>query len=121
MVTQASGASRWLTLNGEPLRFGPDADNVEAEAKEYSDNRFEWQSGAPRDLAIRVEDEYLDTRIPGLWSWRPAGFAGLYKVMVTGGGVTHRTYVRVLPGNLSQERYEHMLRQIGQFSADLLF
>lgn len=121
MATQASGASRWLTLNGEPLRFDPNADNVEAEAKEYSDNRFEWQSGAPRDLAIHIEGKYLDTRIPGLWSWLPVGFAGLYELTVAGGGAIHRTHVRVLPGNLSQKRYEHMLRQIGQFSADLLF
>lgn len=121
MVTQASGVSRWLTLNGRPLRFGPDEDNVEAGAEEYGDNRFEWQTGAPRDLALHVEGQRLDTRIPGLWLWRPAGFAGLYEVKVTGGGAAYRTRVRVLPGNLSQERYEHMLRQISQFSADLLF
>lgn len=78
MVTQVSGVSRWLTLNGVPLRFGPEVDNVEAGAKEHGINQFEWQPGAPKHIAIYVEGDFLDTRIPGLWQWRPAGFARLY-------------------------------------------
>lgn len=121
MVTQASGVSRWLTLNGQPLRFGPDEENLEAEAKEYGRNFFRLSAGAPENVAIRVEGEFLDTAVYGRWLWRPLGFAGLYDVEIVIGHHNYSTRVRVLPGNLSQERYEYMLRQISQFSADLLF
>lgn len=121
MVTQASGVSRWLTLNGVPLRFGPDEENLEAQAQEFGRNTFQLAAGAPDDVAIRVEGEFLDTAVYGRWLWRPGGYAGMYDVVVVIGRRSYPTRVRVLPGNLSQARYEHMLRQISQFSTDLLF
>jgi hypothetical protein len=122
MATQTTGVSRWLTLNGQPLRFGPEEDNLAAKATEYEHNLFELLPGAPRRVGIRVEDETLDTAVYGRWFWRPAGFAGLYDVEVsTGGGATYRTQVRVLPSHLSQQRYEAMLKEISHLSADLLF
>lgn len=121
MDTPASGVSRWLTLNGRPLAFGPEAENLDAAVQEYADNRFELRPGAPRDVAVWVDGQPLETAVYGRWLWRPGGFAGLYQVEVRVGPARYQTQVRVLPGNLSQARYEAMLRQIGHFSADLLF
>lgn len=121
MAIQASGVSRWLTLNGQPLRFGPDEENLAAEAKEYGGNTFRLTADAPDHVAVRVEGELLDTAVYGRWLWQPGGYAGLYDVEVIIGQKRYATQVRVLPSNLSQERYEHMLRQISQFSTDLLF
>ncbi len=89
MVTQASGVSRWLTLNGQPLRFGPDEENLEAEVKEFGLNTFRLTAGAPDDVTIRVEGNFLDTAVYGRWLWRPWGHAGLYDVEVMIGRLTY--------------------------------
>ena len=121
MVTPASGVSRWLTLNGHPLEFGPQAENLAAAAQEYNWNFFRLHPGAPEDVHVLVEGREPEMDHFGRWPWRPAGFAGLYDVEVRVGPARYATRVRVLPSNLSQRHYEAMLRQIGRFSADLLF
>lgn len=122
MATPVSGANRWLTLNDQPLQFSPATDNLAAGAVEYDINRLRVTHAAPDDVTIRIDRELLETEVYGRWSWRPAGFAGLYSFEVSAPGHgTHQTQVRVLPSKFSHERYERMLKEIGDFSADLLF
>jgi hypothetical protein len=122
MATPVSGVNDWVTLNGQPLRFDPNSDNLAAGAVEYDYNRLRLTRSAPDELEIRVDGKTLETEVYGRWDWRPAGFAGLYELIITAPKHgTHRTQVRVLPSHLSHRRYEQMLKEIGEFSVDLLF
>lgn len=119
MATQASGVNRWLTLNGKPLRFDSGSDNLDAGAMEYGYNQIRLTRAAPDDLEIRIDGEPLETEIYGRWTWHPAGFAGLYEVVVsTSEHGVYQTQVRVLPKHISHQRHEWMLKEIGKFSAD---
>jgi hypothetical protein len=122
MATQVSGASRWLTLNGVPLRFGPGTINTVDGVREYKESQFRITEAAPDDVEIRVDSERLVTERYGRWIWRPAGFAGLYDVEVSAPnhGV-HKTQVRVLPGNITLRQQARMYKDITDISVDLLF
>lgn len=121
MATQVSGVNRWLTLNGEPLRFHPVSENLAAGAEEYGYNNLRLTRSAPDGLTIWVDGEQLETEIYGRWTWRPRGFAGLYELGVSAPGHgRHQTQVRVLPSLFSQQRHEWMLQEIAKFSLDLL-
>lgn len=122
MATPVSGVNSWLTLNGRPLSFDPGSDNLATGAVEYGDNQLSITSRAPDHLEIRVDGERLETERYGRWIWRPAGFAGLYDIEVSGPEKhVYHTQVRVIPSHFSQQHHEWMLKEIGQFSADLLF
>lgn len=122
MATPVFGANKWLTLNGHPLDFAPGADNLTANATERADNALRITRSAPNHLEIRVDGERLETERYGFWTWWPKGFAGLYEVTVTAPNQPiYATKVRVLPSLISQQRYERMIQEIGDFSADLLF
>jgi len=122
MATPVSGVNSWLTLNGRPLSFDPGSDNLATGAVEYGDNQLSITSRAPDHLEIRVDGERLETERYGRWIWRPAGFAGLYDIEVSSPEKhVYHTQVRVIPSHFSQLHHEWMLKEIGQFSADLLF
>lgn len=122
MATPVSGVNNWLTLNGHPLDFAPDADNLAVQATDHNANELRITRFAPDHLEIRVDGERLETERYGLWTWLPKGFAGLYEVTVTAPKQSvYTTRVRVLPNLISQKRYEWMIKGIGDFSADLLF
>ena len=89
---------------------------------EYEYNRLRLTRQAPDQIVIHVDGEQLDTEVYGRWDWKPAGFAGLYNLEVsTKEQGPYNTQVRVLPSQLSRQTHELMLRQIAEFSADLLF
>lgn len=121
MATQASGAKPWLTLNGVPLSFKRGDENLGAKATEYDWNSLRITPDAPDDLMIQVDDEILQTERYGFWTWRPAGFAGLYQLHVNAPGHNKKTaLIRVLPSKFSHERYVQMLKDVSKFSLDLL-
>lgn len=122
MATPVSGVNKWLTLNGRPLDFSVSADNLAANATERTDNALRITRSAPDHLEIRVDGERLETERYGFWTWWPKGFAGLYEVTITAPNQPlYATKVRVLPSLISQQRYEWMIKEIGDFSTDLLF
>ena len=122
MVTPASGADTWLTINGQPLSFQPGEDNLAVAALEFEDNELQVTVHAPRGIEIRIEGERLRSAYAGYWLWRPKAFAGLYEITIqTPGQEAHTATVRVLPGQLSLERYEQMLDDISVISEDLLY
>ncbi len=61
MVTPVSGANAevntWLTLNGVPLSFTPDDENLEAHAGENVNNRLLITSPDLDRLEIRIDSE----------------------------------------------------------------
>ena len=71
MVTPASGVSRWLTLNGHPLEFGPQAEKLAAAAQEYNWNFCRVHPGAPEDVHVLVEGREPEMDHFGRWPWRP--------------------------------------------------
>ena len=79
MDIPASGADSWLTINGQPLSFHSEADNLQVGAKEAERNFIRITHHAPDDLEIWVDDEQLETERYGSWYWRPRSFAGLYR------------------------------------------
>lgn len=116
------GADSWLTINGQPLSFHSEDDNLQVGAKEAERNFIRITNYAPDDLEIWVDDEQLETERYGSWYWRPKSFAGLYSfTLVAHGYQTESTFVRVLPNRMSYERYEQMLGDIQAISEDLLF
>ena len=122
MDIPASGADSWLTINGQPLSFHSDDDNLQVGAKEAERNFIRITNNAPDDLEIWVDDEQLETERYGSWYWRPKSFAGLYRfTLIAPNHQTESTFVRVLPSRMSYERYEQMLGDIQAISEDLLF
>ena len=122
MATQASGVNHWVTLNGKPLIFQAGAQNTEANAEERKRNVFRLTSQAPKQLEIFVDEERLETEIPGFWYWFPKGYAGLYKIRIAlPNGGTRSTGVRVVPSQISYARYKAILQDINRISVDLLF
>ena len=122
MVTPASGADTWLQINGQPLSFHPGEDNLAAGALEFEDNELQVTVYAPRGIEIWIEGERLRSAYAGYWLWRPKAFAGLYEITIQiPGQEAHTATVRVLPGQLSLERYEQMLDDISAISEDLLY
>ena len=120
MATQASGVDTWLTLNGVPLSFKRGDENLAANAAERKYNALRITSHAPDGIEIRFDGEPLETEIYGRWTWNPRGFAGLYELELrVPGGRSHNALVRVLPSQLSFERYKQMLSDISQIAADL--
>jgi len=122
MDIPVSGADSWLTINGQPLFFHSDDDNLQVGAKEAEKNFIRITNKAPDDLEIWVDDEQLETERYGSWYWRPKGFAGLYDfTIIVPNRQTESTFIRVLPNRMSYERYEQMLGDIQAISEDLLF
>jgi predicted component of viral defense system (DUF524 family) len=122
MATPVSGANSWLTLNGKPLHFQDDDENLAAQAKENHKNILQITSYAPDDLRISVDDEPIETYRYGRWDWYPKEYAGLYQLQVGAPGYPLLiAKVRVLPSKLSFERYEMMLSDISEIATDLLF
>jgi len=122
MVTLTSGANTWLTLNGQPLRFADDDENLAANAIENHRNTLLITRQAPDDLQISIDDEPVETHRYGRWDWYPKDYAGLYTLEVSAPSYPLlTTKVRVLPSKLSQERYEAMLNEISEIATDLLF
>ena len=122
MDIPASGADSWLTINGQPLSFHSENDNLQVGAKEAERNVIRITNNAPDDLEIWIDDEQLETERYGSWYWRPKSFAGLYVInLVAPNRQTESTFVRVLPSRMSYERYEQMLGDIQAISEDLLF
>jgi len=122
MDIPASGADSWLTINGQPLSFHPEDDNLQVGARESERNSIRITRQAPDDLEIWIDDEQLETERYGFWNWRPKSFAGLYRITVVAHNrPTESTFIRVLPSRMSYERYEQMLGDIQIISEDLLF
>ena len=122
MVTPVSGANTWLKLNGVPLSFDDNEENLEADAKENRKNVLIVTQKAPVDLQISVDDEPVETYYSGRWDWYPKDYAGLYQLQVSAPGYPLlMANVRVLPGKLSYERYQYMLNDISEVATDLLF
>jgi predicted component of viral defense system (DUF524 family) len=122
MATPVSGANRWLTLNGKPLVFQDQHENLQARAVEGRNNLLRAQADAPGPLEIFVDDILLDTSVYGFWYWRPEWHAGLYELRIEAPGYEpQRTMVRVLPAKLTQQRYEQMLVELDAIATELLF
>lgn len=122
MVTPVSGANTWMKLNGKPLSFDDEEENLDAGARENSKNMLIVTPNAPDDLQISVDDEPVETYRYGRWDWYPSDYAGLYQLQVSAPGYPLLTAnVRVLPGKLSYERYQFMLNDISDIATDLLF
>jgi len=122
MATQASGVNQWLTLNGKPVIFRAGAQNTEANAGERKRNVFRLTSHAPKQLEVFVDEERLETEIPGIWYWYPKSYAGLYKIRIElPNKGTRSTGVRVIPSQISFARYKAILQDINRISVDLLF
>ena len=122
MVIQASGVNSWLTINGKPLSFDIDNDNLQVGAKEAEKNFIRITNQAPNDLEVWIDNERLDTERYGFWYWRPKNYAGFYQIEAkTTVHQSETTYIRVLPSQMSQERYDYMLEDIQDISEDLLF
>jgi hypothetical protein len=122
MAIPASGADTWLTINGQPLGFQPGNDNLAAATLEFEDNELQVTAHAPRGIEIWIEGERLRSGYAGYWLWRPKAYAGLYEITIkTPSQETYTASVRVLPGQLSLERYEQMLDDISVISEDLLY
>ncbi len=121
MAILTSGANNWLTINGKPLRFQENDENLHVRAIEKQRNLLRVAPGAPGPLEIFIDGELLDTAVYGFWYWRPEKYAGLYELEVrTSDHESHIAYVRVLPEKLTQERYEAMLADISAVAIDLL-
>ena len=60
MDIPASGADSWLTINGQPLSFHSEEDNLQVGAKEAERNFIRITNKAPDDLEIWVDDEQLE-------------------------------------------------------------
>lgn len=117
-----SGADTWLMLNGKPLSFQDENENLDAQAHETHDNTLRITDAAPDDLQIYVDGKPLGTERYGRWLWKPDGYAGLYTLQVRAPGHwTQTASVRVLPEKLSYERYKAMLDDISKTAVDLLF
>lgn len=130
MATPAFGVNpdpnTWLTLNGQPLSFERNNENLEANAHEFdhSDygNLIRITNAAPDDLRISVDDAELQTERYGSWYWRAKAFAGLYQLEVSAPGYPlYTALVRVVPSKLNYARYQQMLTDISQVALDLLF
>jgi len=122
MATPVSGADTWLTINGQLLSFQPGDDNLAVAALEFEDNELQVTANAPRGIEIWIEGERLRSAYAGYWLWRPKAFAGLYELTIQATGIDAITAtVRVLPGQLSLERYEQMLDDVSAISEDLLY
>jgi hypothetical protein len=122
MATPVSGADTWLTLNGVPLRFREGDEHLDAQAIEYKKNYFEITRQAPYPLEIFIDQEPLETRIPGYWQWRPTTYAGLYEIRVRASGYADRyAMVRVSPQYFTQRLYRKMQDDLSNIAADLLF
>lgn len=122
MVTPASGANIWLTLNGVPLRFQEGYEHLEAQALEYKKNTFEITKHAPHSIEIFVDQEPLETRIPGYWQWQPRTYAGLYEIRVTAHSYSDQyAMVRVSPQYFTRQLYKKMQDDLSTIAADLLF
>lgn len=124
MATPVSGVDTWLTLNGQPLCFGEQEENVAASVQEYRPNFLRRCSGAPYELVIRAEgeNEPLHSERYGEWIWRPQDYAGLYQLHVDASDLPrHTAWVRVRPGKLSRERYSVMIQDISDVAFDLLY
>ena len=122
MDIPASGADNWLTINGQPLFFHSEDDNLQVGAKEAEKNIIRIKNNAPDDLEIWVDDEQLETERYGSWYWRPKSYAGIYRfTVIAPDRQTETTFIRVLPSRMSYERYEQMLGDIQAISEDLLF
>lgn len=122
MDIPASGVDRWLTINGQPLSFHSDNDNLQVGAKESERNIIRITAHAPDDIEIWIDDELLETERYGSWLWRPKSYAGLYHfTVIVPNKASEETLVRVLPNRLSYERYQQMLEDIQAISEDLLF
>src|SRR6266852_2488461 len=119
MATLVSGANTWLILNGKPLSFNDDDENLAAQAVENHKNILQITSNAPDNVQISVDDEPVETYRYGRWDWYPDDYAGLYTLQVSAPGYPLLTAkVRVLPSKLSQERYEAMLNEISEIATD---
>jgi len=122
MATPISGADIWLTINGKPLRFQENDENLHVRAMEKQRNFLRVTPSAPNPLEIFIDGELLDTAVYGYWYWRPEKYAGLYELKVYAPDHEPRVAcVRVLPEKLTQERYEAMLADISTIAIDLLF
>lgn len=122
MATPISGADIWLTINGKPLRFQENDENLHVHAVEKQRNLLRVAPSAPASLEIFIDSELLDTAVYGYWYWRPEKYAGLYELQVHAPGYEPRiAHVRVLPEKLTQVRYEAMLADISTIATDLLF
>jgi hypothetical protein len=122
MATPTSGADVWLTINGKPLRFQANDENLHVHASEKERNLLKITPNAPAELEIFIDGEVLDTAVYGYWYWRPEKYAGLYELEVRAPNQETRiARVRVQPEKLTQERYEAMLTDINAVVLDLLF
>lgn len=122
MAIQVSGVNSWLTLNDVPLAFDAGSNNLNAGAQEYQYSHFRITEEAPDDLEIRIEGEPLETERYGRWNWYPQGYAGLYDIEVSAPRYgSYQTQVLVSPGNITLRQQGHMLKDIADISADLLF
>ena len=122
MAIPTSGADVWLTINGKPLRFQENDENLHVHASEKERNLLKVTPNAPGPLEILVDGELLDTAVYGYWYWRPEKYAGLYELQVRAPHQEVRVaHVRVQPEKLTQERYEAMLTDISAIAIDLLF
>lgn len=123
MATPISGADNWLTINGKPLRFQENDENLHVRAVEKQRNLLRVTPDAPGLLEIFIDGELLDTAVLGYWYWKPEKYAGLYelRVYVLDYETQRIAHVRVLPEKLTQERYEAMLADISAVAIDLLF
>ncbi len=122
MAIPISGADTWLTLNGKPLSFQSDSENLDVQAHEMRDNILRITDLAPDDMQIYVDEKRLETERYGRWLWKADGYAGLYTLQVyVSDHEPQMARIRVLPEKLSYERYKLMLDNIGKIAIDLLF
>lgn len=126
MATQVSGAnadaSGWLTLNGQPVLFQDDTENLDAGATEYQKNYFLATAQTPHRLKIYIDEQFLDTKMAGYWEWKPRSYAGLYELRVEAPGYPDVvTKVRVVPRYFTQALYRKMQDELSSIAVDLLF
>jgi hypothetical protein len=122
MATPTSGADVWLTMNGKPLLFQENEQNLDVSAAEKKTNVIKIAPDAPESLEILIDGELLPGAVDGDWYWIPEKYAGLYELQVRAPGHNTRiACVRVQPEKLTQERYEAMLADIREVAIDLLF
>lgn len=122
MATQVSGANSWLTINGQALSFQPESENEALHIREYSKNTIEITPAAPDHLSIWIDDQQLESKRYGIWTWNPEHYAGLYRLTVeTQSHRRYTAYVRVFPHKLTQRLYEQMKAELSATAIDLLF
>jgi PD-(D/E)XK nuclease superfamily/Domain of unknown function (DUF2357) len=130
MDTSISGADSWFTLNGKPLSFREESENLDAGAFECNSDIKRGNilkviftaAPSPDTIDVFADGEQLPTAYSGVWEWRPPlGFAGLCELQVKVQEYSIQVArIRVLPEKLSQDRYEIMLSDLSTIATDLL-